>query len=738
MKNILAIFILLLSLQSHSTSIDSLKTILKTNIHDTSRIKILTAIGENTYMGGQDTALKYWELGLIECDNYLNQNPKDTFGNISKAALISNIGIIYYYRGQMDTVIKLWTKAAEIEASVGFEKGTIGTYNNMAQIHITNGNMDKAIDLLEKSLELSKKYDDKVHVAKVLGNIGYCYSLQGKTIEAIKIYEKSNEYVFKNSLEKENEELVAYNYGGLFKVYLNVEEFEKAVEFLHKERDVYHRKGFKRKYYETINNEGQVYSKLEKLDSAISFFNLSVSGFDSIEYSKGKAISLSNLASCYNRKENYRRAKELNFSSLKINKEINYVSGIQSNYHILALTFLGLSQIDSAEYYGVKAYEIAQELNQIEFKSKVVKTLSKIYNQKREYKKAFDFLTIHKELSDSLINDEIKKEALKSEFEFEFTSEKILLEKEQEKREALASEKDLRQKVIIFSIAIILILVIISAIIIYNRLKITRSQNVIINNQKIEVEEKNNEILSSISYAKRIQTAILPSEEEVNALLPNNFVYYEPKDIVSGDFYWVQKSENKVFFAAVDCTGHGVPGAFMSIVGNNGLNKALNEKRITQPSKILDSLNLHVVESLQKKADDRIKDGMDLAICAIDYQKLLLEYSGAYNPLYLIRNNELIETKADKQAIGLANKEYTNHKFELQKGDVIYLFTDGYADQFGGPKGKKFTYKRFKQLLIEISKKPIAEQKNILEKTLHEWMKNEEQIDDICLMGITV
>lgn len=259
--------------------------------------------------------------------------------------------------------------------------------------------------------------------------------------------------------------------------------------------------------------------------------------------------------------------------------------------------------------------------------------------------------------------------------------------------------------------------------------------------QKQKIEELYIDVTDSIRYAKRLQQSILPSDNFVRNCLPDSFVLFKPKDIVSGDFYWVDKSEDKVLFAAVDCTGHGVPGAFMSLVGHNGLDRSLHDNKLVIPARILDDLNRQTSGVMNKEdQDEEVQDGMDIAICSLDYKTMKLEFAGANNPLYIIRGEELLETKADKFAIGGADgdKHFTNHEIQLEKNDIVYIFSDGYADQFGGEKGKKFMYRQFRTLLVEIREKTMAEQKKILTETLTEWRGAIEQIDDIIVIGVRI
>ncbi|MBI4931719.1 MAG: SpoIIE family protein phosphatase [Bacteroidetes bacterium] len=256
-----------------------------------------------------------------------------------------------------------------------------------------------------------------------------------------------------------------------------------------------------------------------------------------------------------------------------------------------------------------------------------------------------------------------------------------------------------------------------------------------------QITQKNKDVTDSISYAKRIQNAMLPTESHAKTVLPEHFILFMPRDIVSGDFYWIEEWKHQVFIAAVDCTGHGVPGAFMSILGSDLLHEIVKDYGINKPAAILNALNKGLAKTLhQNTSSAEIKDGMDIAFCAIDKKNNLLEYAGAFNPLWLIRDNCLQEFNADKQPIGAFVNEkqtfFTNHEIQLQKGDAVYIFSDGYTDQFGGENGKKFRHKQFQELLLSIQENSMAEQKNILEKAIENWKGNLEQVDDILVIGL--
>ena len=268
-------------------------------------------------------------------------------------------------------------------------------------------------------------------------------------------------------------------------------------------------------------------------------------------------------------------------------------------------------------------------------------------------------------------------------------------------------------------------------------------KNFQLNEAYIEIEEQKKHIMDSIYYARRIQTAILPANSLLDQCFREYFIFYLPKDIVSGDFYWMHEADNLIMLAAIDCTGHGVPGAFMSIVGFNQLNNAVSVQKARKASDILDELNKGVITTLNENINETsIKDGMDMALCVFNPAKKKVEFAGANNPMLLIRDQETVKYKGDRFPIGayIENKtqEFTNNEIDLVDGDMIYTFSDGYADQFGGPDNKKFFGKRFEQLLFDIHEKPLNVQKEILYDTLKEWMGDNDQVDDILVIGIRI
>jgi len=337
---------------------------------------------------------------------------------------------------------------------------------------------------------------------------------------------------------------------------------------------------------------------------------------------------------------------------------------------------------------------------------------------------------------------------VQAEMNYEFEQKQTTEQAKRDKEQAIAEQERKRRDILLYSFMFGFALMLTLAFIIYQGYKQKRRDNLIIIEEKKEVErqkalveEKNKEVMDSIMYAKYLQDAILPTLSSIKQHLPESFVLYKPKDIVAGDFYWLEQTGDSVLIAAADCTGHGVPGALVSVVCSNALNRAVKEFKIIEPGKILDKVRELVVETFEK-SESNVQDGMDISLACLTPSKagMQVQWSGAFNPLWYLQDGEMKEVGADKQPVGKFESQnvFTTHTLQLKKGDVLYLFTDGYADQFGGPKGKKFKYKQFQESLLVISNKSMDEQKQPLEETLKEWKGELGQMDDVLVIGIRI
>ncbi|CAN5483329.1 hypothetical protein BH10BAC1_BH10BAC1_19920 [soil metagenome] len=404
--------------------------------------------------------------------------------------------------------------------------------------------------------------------------------------------------------------------------------------------------------------------------------------------------------------------------------------------------------------YLNKALAIATEIEDIVSEREVTEILYDTYKGMGNHVKALEYYEQHVVLKDSILKDDNQRQIANKELEYQYekkaAADSVKNGEERKVTHALILAKnaqikqDNTQKWALYG-GVCLLLVF--GGLMYNRFRITSKQKNIIEIQKLEtegqkaiVEEKQKEILASISYAKRLQEAILPPQRLIKQHLPNSFFFYKPKDIVAGDFYWLetdQKNNDVIFFAAADCTGHGVPGAMVSVVCSNALNRTVNEFGITDPGKILDKASELVVETFEK-SESEVNDGMDISLCTFNKSTYELKWSGANNPLWIIRNNGLIEYKPNKQPIGKvdAPAPFITHTVQLQKNDTLYLFTDGYADQFGGEKGKKFKLSSLQELLLSNSQLTMIQQLSAVDETLKNWKGNIDQVDDILIIGI--
>jgi serine phosphatase RsbU (regulator of sigma subunit) len=633
-----------------------------------------------------------------------------TKNNVAKSHYV--MGTIYYSNADYETAL-LYLQKAENEYSVlNNELELANCRNTIGSIQEDKGYYDKALDYFLSSLSIFEKYKDSSKIATTYNNIGY--------------------------------------------LYLDIENYEKSLSYLNKSLEIRLLLKDQLGVAESYNNISNVLSSKGELNEAMELLQKSLAIKEKLGNKKGIAYALNNIGSIYAELGDYKKSIENFEKSYLIKKEINDHRGIIVGLVNIGASYYFSDDLKKANEYFIQAGIEAKKMGVRDLEIDCYNNVIETYNEMGEYQKALEYYDKLIDLKDSVYNSDNSKALM--ELQTKFDSEKQIKDIEILTQEKELSELELdRQRyfknAFIIGFAFILILV----FVVYNRYQIKHRANAKLEQQKTEItlqhsklniayeeiEAKNKDILDSIKYAKRIQEAILPIQDFENIFGANGFVYYQPKDIVSGDFYWLEKKENTVLLAAVDCTGHGVPGAFMSIVGFNILNQAVNEHHLRAPNLILNELNTGVTNTLrQTEKESSVRDGMDINLCSINYDTLELNYAGAYNPLWIIRNNEFIEIEADKFPIGLfVGQEmgsFKNKSFQLQKGDAIYLFTDGYADQFGGPRGKKFKYQQFKDTLLNIAHLQVMEQKNILEKTILSWKGELEQIDDILVIGIMI
>jgi serine phosphatase RsbU (regulator of sigma subunit) len=581
-------------------------------------------------------------------------------------------------------------------------------------------------------------------------------------------------------------------------------DFNNGLKYCHKAMQFAESKNDSLWIGHASNTLGLVYEFMKNHEKALEYYKVAILQFEKAGKQKPLSVTHNNIANTYHFMGENNQSLVHHRIALKMRKEMNDEDGIAWSYNDMGLVLMATNKMDSARSFfesALKAFiplgdvegEIiaGDNLGVLEFESgnyhKAIQQLEPVsaraakLNLLGPLEECYDIL--HKsaaklgdtalelkyykayiEIRDSIFGEENTRKITQRELTYEFNKQQLAdsLEHAQEvemqglelkatnlELEAKAKEekqqKQQKNNVIRISSIVGLFLLTILAIVYRSYQKSKKAKEIIskqkkeVEHQKMEVEEKNKEILDSITYAKRLQEAILPPRKLVKEYLQNSFILYKPKDIVAGDFYWMQTVNDTVLFAAADCTGHGVPGAMVSVVCSNALNRGVKELGISDPGKLLDTARELVVERFAL-SESEVKDGMDISLCALNTKTNTLKYAGANNPLWIVRNGEVLETKANKQPIGKTDnpEPFNTHTIQLQKEDSLYLFTDGFADQFGGERGKKYKYRPFKQLLIEIQDKSLEEQRDTINTEFETWKGDLEQVDDVCIIGVKI
>ncbi|MCB9335790.1 MAG: tetratricopeptide repeat protein [Flavobacteriales bacterium] len=736
-----------------SQEVDELKEQLKNDLKDTTRLRVLVEISNECEF---DEIEFYAQKALTLSDSIL-QSKKYPANQIfsHKATAINNLAFLYHAVSEYEKAKNEYDKSLKIFYQVKDTNGIIMAYNNIAMVLKDMGDIDLTLDYLDKAYLLSDKIQSLDLLHMTFTNYSAIYIRMG-------LIDKALTYAYKGLKIQEQ---IGGDYGkgyalnNIASLFYMQKDYEKAEVYYLKSLEVREKINDEIGVATVYNNLAKVYDVKGDNKKAEEYYFKCLDKRKEINTPEGVAQSYSNLGLFYFKMGQIDKTKSYYNKAIKIREEINEQEGLGNSYLNMSEFLISQGRYQEAEDYGIKAMKIAKQLGFTHDIESSANILSKIYEKKNNYRLAYDFYKLHIELRDSLFSEENQKSVLTKQINYEYEKKKLTdslqFAKEQEVKDLAIAKQEAQlkqektQRIALYGG---LLVIIIFAGFVYNRFRISQQQKKIIELQKVEVEqqkevveEKNKEILDSIHYAKRIQAAILPPDKSVKELLPNSFILYKPKDIVAGDFYWLEKKNNQILFAAADCTGHGVPGAMVSVVCNNGLNRSVREHGLTNPGEILNKTREIVIAEFEK-SEDEVKDGVDIAICNLEGN--ILQYAGANNPLWIVRNGmeeideieEIEEIKADKQPIGkyAEPKPYTNHTIQVDKGDTIYIFSDGYVDQFGGEKGKKLKAANFKKLLLSIQNQPLNKQKEIINQTFEDWKGDLEQLDDVCIIGVRI
>ncbi len=636
----------------------------------------------------------YMDKGIIDSGNkYIRKgyNISKKLNFIKGLAVSSNIlGRIHNLRGDLDSALFYFTKAKYYYDNVRDSVRSSGMLNNLGVTYKAKGNILKAMDCYFKSLKIKERLKDSIGVANGYANIGLLYSELNDTANTIKYARLALQL-----REKINDE------AGMSSSFMAV--------------------GI---YYQSMGNS----------EFALIYLKKGIELSEKLGDEEAIAIGSYNLANIYYKQHKTEICIQLYKRALSLSQKNNNAEGSATCLEVLGQISMDKNETAISVKLLEEAYNVASETGIKELMSSISFKLSEAYERTGNYKKAFTYHKISSDLKDSLFNRENIRKLTGEGIKYEHEKEKIILEKEQEKKEAIAKAESFKKDIIIIASVLFLLVVSVFCLIIFKRLKENRKQKNII-------EQQRNEMVDSINYAKRIQFALLAQAEFLKENLPSHFVFFQPKDIVSGDFYWATIHNGYCYLAVCDSTGHGVPGAFMCLLNISFLNEAINEKNISSPAAVLD----HVRERLIKNMDGG-QDGMDAVLirfkCITSGEPIIkkIEYAAANNAPVLIRDSTIIRLPKDKMPVGKGEIKipFTLHTLDLKKNDHLFLYTDGFADQFGGPKGKKFKDKNLNELLVQISDKVVNNQQPILKSTIDNWKGNFDQVDDICIVGIKI
>ena len=698
-SSLLFLFVLLNSFISLSNP-DSLLTIWNNpNLKDTTRTNAYeTYIVQYLLYNNPDSA-------FVLSQNYYDFAKKKRLKG--KMATALNIqGISKYFVNDYKTALECYSRCLKQRINVSNKKGVASVLNNIGNVYFDQADNVNALRYFIQSLKIEESLNNDIGIASSLNNIGLIYKEQ--------------------------------------------EDYDLALEYYYRSLKMQIRLENKMGESHALSNIGVIQMFENDYESALNNFERSLKANGGYE-NNNTALIKYNMAVIQTVFKKYDIALANTIEALEIQKKLNDHQGESSSLNLIADIYYKQKSVLKAIPYSTESLILAQEIGAKNEIRDAAQSLAKYYQAINKHKEALQMFILFIQTRDEIKNEMISKDIIRQDLTYEYDKKVLkdsinnayLKEVGQAKIDAEREKKELAEQKNYYLYGGLFLTLIFGGFI-YNRFKVTSKQNTIIETQKktvtdsfLKLEEKNKEILDSINYAKRIQSAILPSEKTIKEHLNDSFVLYRPKDIVAGDFYWLEQKDGLILFAAADCTGHGVPGALVSVVCNNGLNRAVREYDLTDPGKILDKTREIVISEFEK-SDEDVSDGMDIALCSLEGLKL--KYAGAHNPLWIIRKGEFLETKANKQPIGKypGNELYLTHDIELEKGDTIYLSSDGFADQFGGLNHKKFKTKEFKSLLLEISHQDMNDQKKSLENTFDSWKNNLEQLDDVCVVGVRI
>ena len=642
----------------------------------------------------------------------------------------------------------------------GLAKDDTNKYKLLCEIASNSANADTILKYSLQAIKLAGKLNKNPAQATVLNGFGYLNS--GKLASALECFIKAANYY----KEDHNNSGMATAYTYMSEAYRMQENYNNAKYYLKNAVEIFRNEKDTIRLASALHNLGYVNYCMGQYDTALILYSKTSEIYQKLGYLTEYAFCLGNSGLVFSRQSQFQKAEEYLLRAIEILTKLGDERAVTEYMIEYAGILQHKGEIKKAIASATVSFGKATKNSFLEFERDAAYRLANLYQVSGKYDSAYHYQSLYINANDSIksVKNIQKMADLRTEFE---------VSKKQAEVDVLRKNK-LIQLIVIFGLVLILLLAMGLILLYYYSLK--RSQRltaalderrILLEKQSTELKEQNDkiikaneelkqlyeitniqkeEIISSINYAQRMQSAILPPEAYIAELLNENFILYKPKDIVSGDFYWIKQVKQYIILVSADCTGHGVPGAFMSMLGISHLNEIIQNREVTQANQILNELRKQIKNSLRQSGKrEGSRDGIDIALCVIDSKKNIMQYSGAYNPLYIISKNNgksvFKEIKADPMPVGVhfsGDKSFTNHEIQLEIGDTFYIFSDGFVDQIGGDDNHRFTSEKFKKLLFDIHDQPMYEQKETLEQTLKDWMGEHSQRDDILVIGVRV
>ncbi|HAS42795.1 MAG TPA: hypothetical protein DCS93_20100 [Microscillaceae bacterium] len=676
--------------------------------------------------------------------------PEDT----NKVNVLNRLSYIIADRNNVREAIKFGERALKVANKLNFKKGALFAESNLGYAYRISKVFDKAIYHQNYVLKIASNINDSIKIAESLRELGIIYRNKGDFSVALDFFLKALNIYEVIGKQKSQANTLA-SIGAL---YYRQKKYKKSIEFFNNALVIHKRFKRENNIASDYNNLGNVYNDLGDYEKALYYYNNYKKIKEKLSDDKGVAIALSNIGGVYIKLKKFQLAIDVCTKSLMIRERLGLHKSQLFPLSQLSQAYFVLKDYKKAIKYGLDALKISEEIGAKQRAMNIAKSLSDIYQETGYLSEALFFYQKHKAYTDSVFNE--KKSEQIAEMETKYDTEKKEQENKYLKLQDVKNKALIRQSFLLNIVSVIgVVLLMVLAVVLYrsnlrkqrtNRVLLSQKQEIEIQTEEIlaqrdMLEEQHKDIRDSINYARKIQTAILPLPEEISAAFPEHFLFYQPRDIVSGDFYWFAEvkysKQTKYVLSVSDCTGHGVPGAFMSMIGNDLLNDIVKDRRIIQPDIILNHLHEGVRRALHQETGENT-DGMDISLCVIDPQEKTLSYAGANSPLVYVQDGEQTRIAPNKTSIGgdmsPGEDGFQAHTISYQEAPIMcYMYSDGYRDQFGGKKGKKFMRSRFLELVFYISQLSMQDQRRQVEETINDWMKQGgyEQMDDMLVMG---